>query len=70
MNPIKFWITINGRLSDSEATKFWHRIRHNHEINLMIMESEMYIYGETAKYVLEDVIYQCVMLGYPLQLKN
>lgn len=67
---LKFWITIGGKISDEEAVRFWKSIRHNKEVNFMILEKEMYVYGETAEYVLQDIVYHCVKLGYPIQLHN
>lgn len=66
MDKIDFWVTIDKRMSEQEGLLLWSKIEHGKEVNLMLLESQTYVFGRTPECVFIDVLRQ--LNDYPIQL--
>lgn len=66
LETVKFWIVVEGRITQKEGQLIWGRIQHKNEIHFTVLDTQAYVYGETSVYVLLDVLRQ--FEGYHIQL--
>ena len=67
---MKFWVTINGDIGEKGGESLWGHIGKYAGVNLTQLFDQSFVYGDASKYIIRDVIYQCSLLGKPIQLNT